>query len=58
LSGILGYAKEKIGSPFPTNSFLAAVVNQNMFDDEQMVVSLNMSGVSSGYYEKMITGVK
>ena len=58
LSGVLGYSKEKEATPFPTNSFLAAVVNKNMFDDEQMVVSLNVSGISTGYYEKMITGVK
>ena len=57
LSGIEGYAGEKIAAPYAINNFVARVTNDNMFDYEPMTVSLNISGVSSGYYEKLITGV-
>lgn len=57
LSGIEGYAGEEIDSPYAINNFVARVTNDNMFDYEPMTVSLNISGVSSGYYEKLITGV-
>ena len=54
LSGIEGYAGEEIDSPYAINNFIARVTNDNLFDYEPMTVSLNISGVSSGYYEKFI----
>lgn len=53
-----GYTKTKSISPMPITNFVSRVTDKNMFDNESMTVSLDISGILTGYEEILITGVK
>ena len=53
-----GYTRTKSISPMPVSLFVSRVTDKNMFDNESMTVSLDISGILTGYQEILITGAK